>query len=204
MPLSACVICWPTWACVRGLVSSSSTSIAATGNRRNHPRAKPENRRPWRLHLERDAHHGTDFGFETHPARPFVILGGPEVSYETDSRRLSSRRLCHHRRSGFEVCRSLPTACSLAKAPANKIIPAEVPDLDKLTLPYELYTDDDVAHRIIYVEASRGCPFTCEFCLSSLDIPVRQFPLPALLERNAGTAAIAACNNSSLSIARSI
>jgi len=32
------------------------------------------------------------------------------------------------------------------------------------------------------VEASRGCPFTCEFCLSSLEIPVRAVPLPVLLE----------------------
>jgi radical SAM superfamily enzyme YgiQ (UPF0313 family) len=64
-----------------------------------------------------------------------------------------------------------------------KIIPAEPPDFSQLVLPYDLYTDDDIAHRIIYVEASRGCPFACEFCLSSLDIPVRQVPLPALFKQ---------------------
>ena len=62
-----------------------------------------------------------------------------------------------------------------------KIIPAELPKLEDVALPYELYTETDLAHRVIYVEASRGCPFTCEFCLSSLDIPVRQFPLAQFL-----------------------
>ncbi|MGB7748832.1 MAG: DUF4080 domain-containing protein [Verrucomicrobiia bacterium] len=77
----------------------------------------------------------------------------------------------------------LQHAGSETGAPLPKIIPAELPDFSKIVLPYDLYTDDDIAHRIIYVEASRGCPFTCEFCLSSLDIPVRQVPLPALLEQ---------------------
>jgi hypothetical protein len=61
------------------------------------------------------------------------------------------------------------------------VIPAPLPEFSQLQLPYDLYTDDDIAHRVIYVEASRGCPFTCEFCLSSLDIPVRQVPLDRFL-----------------------
>ncbi|NBV23850.1 MAG: DUF4080 domain-containing protein [Proteobacteria bacterium] len=65
--------------------------------------------------------------------------------------------------------------------PLPKIIPAELPKLEDVALPYDLYTPDDLAHRVVYVEASRGCPFTCEFCLSSLDIPVRQFPLEPFL-----------------------
>src|SRR5213076_3176030 len=76
-----------------------------------------------------------------------------------------------------EVCRQL-----LNGETVPKITAAELPDFSRITLPYGPYTDDDIAHRILYVEASRGCPFTCEFCLSSLDIPVRLFPLPALLD----------------------
>lgn len=111
-----------------------------------------------------------------------VILGGPEVSYEWEEQEIV--RLADHVITGeadvkfAEVCRHLLSASA---SPARKIIPAELPKLEDLALPYDLYTEHDLAHRVVYVEASRGCPFTCEFCLSSLDIPVRQFPLEKFL-----------------------
>jgi len=110
-----------------------------------------------------------------------IILGGPEVSYEQGAQpivALADYVITGEADLAFaEVCRGLLSGNS----PDRKIIPAEPPDFARLALPYEFYTDSDVAHRIVYVEASRGCPFSCEFCLSSLDIPVRQAPLPALL-----------------------
>lgn len=110
-----------------------------------------------------------------------VILGGPEVSYETESQEIVA--LANYVITGeadlkfAEVCRQLLTG----EKPATKIMAAPLPEFSKLELPYDLYTEQDIAHRVIYVEASRGCPFTCEFCLSSLDIPVRQVPLDKML-----------------------
>ena len=117
-----------------------------------------------------------------------LILGGPEVSYELESQPWT--QLADHIITGeadlkfAEVCRVLLQKGSPGRPPdpLPKVIPAGLPDFSQLVLPYDLYTDEDIAHRILYVEASRGCPFTCEFCLSSLDIPVRQAPLPALRE----------------------
>ena len=111
-----------------------------------------------------------------------VILGGPEVSYETEQQAIAGMAdfvITGEADVKFaDVCRRLLAG----ERPETRIIAAELPDLAQVELPYTLYNDQDVAHRIIYVEASRGCPFTCEFCLSSLDIPVRQFPLSRLLE----------------------
>ena len=110
-----------------------------------------------------------------------VILGGPEVSYECDRQEII--RLADHVITG-EADLAFAEVCGQTlrgNPPPVKIIPAPLPDFDRLALPYELYTDTDVAQRVIYVEASRGCPFECEFCLSSLDIPVRNAALDKFL-----------------------
>jgi len=114
------------------------------------------------------------------PAIP-IVLGGPEVSHEPEEQEICTLAdvviLGEADLKFAEVCDSLLAG----KLPPQKIVPAELPDPAELQLPYSLYEADDVAHRVIYVEASRGCPFRCEFCLSSLEIPVRQFPLERFL-----------------------
>jgi radical SAM superfamily enzyme YgiQ (UPF0313 family) len=110
-----------------------------------------------------------------------VVLGGPEVSYETEEQAIVRVADYVITGEGDLAFADLCTRLLAGESPVTKIIPAELPQFTRLALPYELYTDADIASRVIYVEASRGCPFTCEFCLSSLDIPVRQAPLPELL-----------------------
>jgi len=49
--------------------------------------------------------------------------------------------------------------------------PRGIMNLDDLPFPYEDLKD--LEHRIIYYESSRGCPFSCSYCLSSIDKSVR-------------------------------
>ncbi|MEW4486899.1 DUF4080 domain-containing protein [Thalassoglobus sp. JC818] len=110
-----------------------------------------------------------------------IVLGGPEVSYEADN--LDICEHADHVISG-EADFAFPKLCRAilnAEEAAPKWIAAGVPELPKVSLPYELYTEEDILQRVIYVEASRGCPFTCEFCLSALEIPVRQFDIDEFL-----------------------
>lgn len=56
------------------------------------------------------------------------------------------------------------------------------PPLDLSTIPF-CYTDaGDFKNRIIYYESSRGCPFRCSYCLSSVERTLR-FKSPALVKR---------------------
>ena len=110
-----------------------------------------------------------------------VVLGGPEVSYETHQQEIV--RLADYVITGEADLAFAKLCAKLLKGmkPLMKVIAAELPEFDAVRLPYHLYDDEDVRNRVVYVEASRGCPFKCEFCLSSLDVPVRNVPLEEFL-----------------------
>lgn len=102
-----------------------------------------------------------------------IVLGGPEASHEIEEQEIV--RHADYVVTG-EADLAFADLCEKVlsgRRPLTKVIAAELPEFSRLALPYELYTDEDVRQRVIYVEASRGCPFKCEFCLSSLDVPVR-------------------------------
>ncbi|MBI3723739.1 DUF4080 domain-containing protein [bacterium] len=111
-----------------------------------------------------------------------VVLGGPEVSYETGSQEIVRLADFVIAGEGDLAFARLARSLLAGERPGEKVIAAPLPPLEELASPYGEYTEEDLAHRVIYVEASRGCPYRCEFCLSSLDIPVRAFPLEPFLE----------------------
>lgn len=110
-----------------------------------------------------------------------LVLGGPEVSFEHAAQpivALADYVICGQGELEFaELCGALLAG----ERPKQKIINAIPPKLELITLPYQLYSDEDIAHRILYVEASRGCPFKCEFCLSALDKTAKPFDLDLFL-----------------------
>jgi radical SAM superfamily enzyme YgiQ (UPF0313 family) len=114
--------------------------------------------------------------------RPVVVLGGPEVSHlppEAEIFRFAGFVIRGEGEEAFSaLCENILNG---AEHDTPKFINAEPVNLEKIKSGYHLYADEDLAKKLIYVEASRGCPFSCEFCLSALDSAVREFPLEMFL-----------------------
>jgi len=110
-----------------------------------------------------------------------IVLGGPEVTHEPFRVNLDDADFIIQGEGDlafYKLCKEIISQ----KPPKNKIIKMSMPSLKDIELPYRFYSDDDIKNRYIYVEASRGCPFECEFCLSSMDERVRSFDIEKLLE----------------------
>lgn len=109
-----------------------------------------------------------------------IILGGPEASANAEYLSLKPEidlivkgegeeawKLLSER--GFEI-----NKLNL-KQPKILSLPLPKDDLSFIPFPYE--ENDNFTDRLIYYETSRGCPFNCSFCISSLSKGIRFAPL---------------------------
>lgn len=110
-----------------------------------------------------------------------IILGGPEVSHEVKGQVIIEHADYVITGAGDVSFQLLCEQILAGILPLNKIISGIDVKLNELALPYDYYTQEDIQNRVVYVEASRGCPFKCEFCLSSLDKTAKPFELNAFL-----------------------
>ncbi|CEA15617.1 MAG: B12-binding domain-containing radical SAM protein [Fermentimonas sp.] len=64
-----------------------------------------------------------------------------------------------------------------------KTAQADITELIKFPSPYRLeFDNNERRNRITYFETSRGCPYFCQYCLSSLEKGVRYFPGEYIVE----------------------
>ncbi len=118
-----------------------------------------------------------------------LILGGPEVSYESEEllKHLPIDGLIvgegeetwkdylDYRLLGKGTLTEIKGLIYKENGQIHRNALRPPMDLDKLPFVYEKW--DDFNHKIIYYEASRGCPFNCQYCLSSVEKGVRFVPL---------------------------
>ena len=128
-----------------------------------------------------------------------IVLGGPEVSFTADELLTRCPNIDYIvQGEGEEAFHALVTALKLGNDGLDPVIPGvrgrrdgsilgsveavEVRDLSTIPFPYTEEDMDDLEHKIIYYESSRGCPFSCQYCLSGNKNTVRFFPQERTLE----------------------
>ena len=119
------------------------------------------------------------------PSVPFWA-GGPEVSFDAeaflaanpafDGVMVGEGEETFLELAGYYVDheKSLEQIRGIAFRKENQVLHngwREIMDLSKVPFPYKDLQDFD--HRIIYYESSRGCPFSCSYCMSSVDKKLR-------------------------------
>lgn len=96
----------------------------------------------------------------------YVVLGEGELAFDGLLKSIESGKAPSH----------IPNIAYLHRPDAPRLVP--IRDLAALKSPHQTgLNEQDVRTRIQYVEASRGCPYRCSYCLASLDKPLRFFPL---------------------------
>ena len=128
-----------------------------------------------------------------------IVLGGPEVSFTADELLERCPNIDYIvQGEGEEAFHTLVTALQLGNDGLDPVIPGvrgrkdgsilgsleavEVSDLSSIPFPYTEEDMADLGHKIVYYESSRGCPFSCQYCLSGNKNTVRFFPQKRTLQ----------------------
>lgn len=123
-----------------------------------------------------------------------IWLGGPEVSFEVEDflkthlevsgimmgeGEVTFRELCayyvngeHHREKSEEILSDILGIAYRCADGQIKVNPWR-PIASMSDMPFSYDKMEDFSNRIIYYESSRGCPFSCSYCLSSVDKKLR-------------------------------
>ncbi len=120
-----------------------------------------------------------------------ILLGGPEVSYESfefmskydfadfiirDEGEVIFRKFV----KSFISNKNFSNIPSFLYRKDEKIIENTYgPPTENLALikgAYDIFNEEDVKDKIVYYETSRGCSYNCAYCLSSITKKVRFFP----------------------------
>ncbi len=123
-----------------------------------------------------------------------ILVGGPEVMYEpqyflkeweidfvvSGEGEFVLGELFHALENKLPT--TIPGVSSRASI-SEVVVQADLEQLAKLPSPYQLEEDIPfLPHRMVYFESSRGCPYQCQYCLSSLEKGVRYFPKSYIVE----------------------
>lgn len=122
------------------------------------------------------------------------ILGGPEVSYQSEYLLEEMEVDIIMEGEGEQIWKDY-LAYQLDRKGALEDVPGIVykcgekivrnrpqPPMNLEQLPFVYENLEGLEHRIIYYEASRGCPFNCQYCLSSVEAGVRFLPTERVLK----------------------
>ncbi|MCI8633814.1 MAG: B12-binding domain-containing radical SAM protein [Lachnospiraceae bacterium] len=124
-----------------------------------------------------------------------IWLGGPEVSYGIAGKLLTEEAydLVMEGEGEHTFFSLLAERCGAGSAEwqavrsswqvgqeGKRVFAKPIENLDELPYIYEDMTP--FANRIVYYEASRGCPFHCAYCLSAAEGGVRELPLERVLK----------------------
>ena len=131
-----------------------------------------------------------------------VILGGPEVTYDADEwmkkhPEIDVIAIGEGEQTFLELLQVYQEALQTNEPPRLRDVAgiayrdgeyvrfsmprAQIEEMDSIPSPYADHLDE-LNNRVVYFEASRGCPFKCQYCLSSIEDGVRYFSLERVKE----------------------